>query len=121
MYSTEEKLEALQNINRDNLDVSIQYNGTVCGSIMKYITFKSTSPKELLKNSKQYFKQIQTNKIKKFEVYKTPCIEIDEELIHISLGFLELNNGENIEDYIAFRADYSCETDEEFDPVIKNL
>lgn len=43
-YSKEEKLTALQNINKDKLNVCIQYNGSVCGPYTDYKTFKNMTP-----------------------------------------------------------------------------
>ena len=119
-YSKEEKVNLLKSINRDNLDVNIQYNGSVCGTCMSYKTFKVKTPKELLQKSKENF-DIKADTIKQLKIYENPEIEIDGELIRIFLGTLELNEGETIEDYIDFRADYCCETDEEFDILIKTL
>lgn len=64
---------------------------------------------------------IETDIIKGLNIYENPEIEVDGELIRIFLGALEINNGEKIEDYVDFSSDYSCETDEEFDDLIKTL
>ncbi len=119
-YSKEEKINLLKSINRDNLNVNIQYNGSVCGTSMNYKAFKIKTPKELLQKATESF-DIKADNIKELKIYENPEIEVDGELIRIFLGTLELNEGEALEDYIDFRADYCCETDEEFDTLIKML
>ena len=119
-YSDTEKVQALKNINKDKLNVCIQYNGSVCGAYTDYKTFKNMSPKELLQMAKKDF-DIETDVIKELKIYENPEIEVDGELIRIFIGVLELNDAQHLEDYIDFRADYCCETNEEFDNLIKAL